>query len=181
MAIKPEAYNPEKDLIEKSHQLTEAGSAHTVSEIVITGPIAFWIIMLFVGMIFAFILAPYLGIKTKLGGDILSASQYILYLPGSLILPLIVSLWAGSRIGSSGRQIGGAVKAGVLNGVYIGVIYGIATTAIIIAIYYINPSILPNGVGLENFAISSIGIPIGIVIALTTLISFLSAARHVSK
>jgi hypothetical protein len=182
MAIKPEPYDPEKDKIEKAREAHNvADGTRTVSEIVITGPMTFWILVLCVSIVLSFILAPSLGIKTKIGGDILLASQYILYLPGSLILPLIVSLWAGSRIGSSGRQIKAAVKAGVLNGVYMGVVYGIAITAIILAIYYINPAILPNGLGLENFAIRSIGTPIAIVIVLTTLISLLSAARHVTK
>jgi hypothetical protein len=182
MAIKPEPYNLEKDKIERARIAKFfPGDSHTVSEIVITGPMTFWILMLCISLLLSFLIAPVLGIKTKLGSDALLISQYILYLPGSLILPLIVSLWVGSRIGSSGRQIKVSIKAGILNGVYMAVVYGIAISAIIISIYYINPTALPSGLGLETFAIRSMGIPAVIVIVLTTLISFLSAARHIAR
>ncbi len=149
-------------------------------EIEIKGPMTMWITILVIGLVFQFIVAPTAsyGSLSSTGSLINSISKYILYLPGAIILPLIVSVWVGEKIGSTKRRVKPAFTAGLLNAIYIALIYAVAIFIIYLLIYYVAPNTLPTGFGINTFATYLIAIPLVILLVLTPLFASLSAARH---
>jgi len=146
-------------------------------EIDIAGPLIFWITMLVIGLLAVLVFEPVFsniaGVKALMG-DI---SQWILYLPGSVILPLIVSIWIGERVGSTKGNVKAAAKAGEINALYTTLIYIVAIFIIYMLIYYISPGSLQS-ISLVNYAEYVIAIPAIIILVLTPLVSALSGARH---
>ncbi|MCL5429862.1 MAG: hypothetical protein M1504_00095, partial [Candidatus Marsarchaeota archaeon] len=62
------------------------------NEIDIFGPLTFWIMIMVVGVIIDVVLAPITqaGGQTNIANLLLKISNFILYLPGAIIWPLIV-------------------------------------------------------------------------------------------
>jgi hypothetical protein len=181
MATTPKPYDSEKAVMSNLPKYENEIADQVAREINITGPMAFWISMLCIGMLLQFVFAPLAAGKASLSAGFLSTAKYILYLPGSLVFPLIVSVWAGSRIGYSRRNINAAAKTGLLNGIYMSIIYAIAIIVIYLLISYISPHNLPVGFTLQSFLTNLMAIPVAVVIVLTTVMTLLSSARHSQK
>ncbi len=150
-------------------------------EIDIAGPMTFWLIFLIFGVIIELILVPIFGSapygSANIGNLITSIGRWIIYLPGSLILPLIVALWLGEMVGSMRSRVGTAAYVGLINALYAALIYVIAIFIIYLLLFYISPKSLTS-ITLTYFATYSVLVPVVILLVLIPLISALSAARH---
>jgi len=148
-------------------------------EIDIFGPLAFWLVILIMGVLLALVMAPILNGagNTALAATITAIAGYILYLPGSIILPLIVAVWLGERVGATKSELGSAVPIAAINAAYTALIYAVAIFIIYLLLRYITPSFLAS-VSLATFILYVIVVPIVIIIVLIPFIASLSAARH---
>jgi hypothetical protein len=176
-AVKKKPTEEEPD----EEEVQEEASVKRGIEIDIVGPLSFWVVMLVIGIAMELFIAPLMGSIGATSARVLasSAGQYILYLPGSLILPLVVAIWVGERVGAKRNKVGSAVSVGLINAVYAALIYAVAIFIIYLLLYYILPSFLMV-LTLTTFLIYVVAIPILIVIILVPVIGALSAARHSS-
>jgi len=140
----------------------------------VVGPLALWLAVLVFGLALELLsmLMPtgaYAEILIRIG-------NYLLYLPSSIVLPLIVGLWLGHRVGLNARSITDAPKEGLLNAVYVSFVYAVAIFVIYFLLTYIEPH-FADTLSSISFLEQAVGLPVAIVLVLTTLMGVLSAAR----
>lgn len=147
-------------------------------QISIVGPLAFWIIIIIVGLVLEILGSAFsiLSLFTTLGG-------WIVYLPGTIILPLIAGLWIGEKVGSARNKVGSAVSLGLVNAIYAALIYVIAIFIIYLIVNYVvqpqtHIQTLLSTLTLTTFLEYGIGLPVVLVLIVAPLIAALSAARH---
>ncbi len=150
-------------------------------EINIVAPMSFWIGVLVVGLLLEFAVAPAAHAAGLNAKDFTALANFILYQPGAIILPLIVAVWVGSKVGRAHRSSPAIGKVGLVNAVYAAVIYSIAIFIIYLVFYYVDASALPTAFTLNGFALSVVAIPDAIVLVVTPLLAMLSSARHPKK
>lgn len=138
-------------------------------------PMSFWVGVLVLGLVLTFALAP--TVKPGQTNYFESAGKFILYQPGAIILPLLVSVWMSAKIGAFKPGAHVAWKTALINAVYIAVIYAIAIFIIYLIGNYFGPGVLPSFT-LDAFALNVIIIPVAIVLAAIPVLTILSAARH---
>ncbi len=146
-------------------------------EIDIVGPLSFWLGILVLGVVIEVVILPFT--PNSISGLIGQIAGWIIYLPGSIILPLIVAVWIAERVGATRNKVGPAVTVGLINAAYTALIYVIAIFIIYLLIKYITPTFL-SSVSLTTFAEYSVGLPVAIILILVPVIAALSAARHAS-
>ncbi|MGC8571906.1 MAG: hypothetical protein ACP5LH_01325 [Candidatus Micrarchaeia archaeon] len=167
--------------IKESKSINEQPNKNNGIEIDIIGPLTFWLSFLVMGVIIQLILIPIFNnsIDNSIIEVLNKISGWILYLPGSLILSLIVALWIGERIGATKNKVKSAVIIGVINAVYTIIVYIIAIFIIYLLISYIEPTFIKDyNLTLTLLAEYVIIIPSAIVLILVPFIASLSAARH---
>jgi hypothetical protein len=143
----------------------------------IGGALIFWISLLVFGVLLALVISPILA-PSGTGKNLLTAiSNWILYLPGAIILPLIVSIWIGEAVGKRGIGVGKSAKVGEINAVYTALIYVISIFIIYLLFYYIDPAALAN-VTITYFLEYVVIIPAIILFILIPIVAALSSARH---
>lgn len=117
----------------------------------------------------------------NINGLLESIAGWIIYFPGYFILPLVVAVWLGERVGASRNKVTSAMTVGLINAIYAILIYVIAMVIIYLLITAIKPSFFSaSNISLVSFAENAIGIPVAIVLILVPFIASLSAARHSS-
>lgn len=160
-------------------QKPKTGSAGQGIEIDIFGPLSFWLVLLIMGVLLELVMAPILNGSgnTSLANTITVIAGYILYLPGSIILPLVVAVWLGERVGATKSEVGSAIPIAAINAVYTALIYAVAIFIIYLLLRYITPSFLST-VSLTTFVLYVVVVPVVIVVVLIPFIASLSAARH---
>jgi hypothetical protein len=179
MAFKPVTYDPKTDKV--NHLKSSIYKIEDIQNRIDTdifGPMAFWIFMLAVGLIIEFAGVPIAKLVGAPTSGIITVANYLLYLPGAIVLPLVVAVWVGERVGSVGKKVRLSLKVGLLNAIYVALIYSIVIFIIYLIIYYIDAKALPVGFTIDSFITNLIAIPVIIVLVLTPLISSVSAARH---
>ncbi len=150
-------------------------------EINIVAPMSFWIAILVIGLLLRFAIGPAahsVGLNSK---DFTLVANFILYQPGAIILPLIVAVWVGSKVGRAHKNSNTIGKVGLVNAVYAAVIYSVAIFIIYLVFYYADASALPTTFTLGGFALNVLAIPDAIVLVVTPLLAMLSSARHSKK
>lgn len=148
----------------------------------VSGPITGWIVVLFIALaIKLFLSGPSLNSTgSGLISILLSLSTFILFLPGSLILPLVVGAAIGTEVGLSAPKMTSAQKGGLLNGVYAALIYSIAIVIIYEVIVNIIPSLAPN-LTMQFLLYYWLIYPIVIIIALCEVFAIISYARKIAN
>ena len=158
----------------------DAESGGKDREIHLSKPLAFWFGFLILGVVMLVAIKPLLpdigmsSFSTVLG----DLAKYILYLPGSIIFPLIVALWIGERVGMVETRIHNAVTIGLLNAAYTSLIYAIGIFVVFLVLHY-SGNITAIGVTLYGFLMYLLAIPVSILIILIPTFSTMSAARRV--
>ncbi|MCL5433969.1 MAG: hypothetical protein M1538_03270 [Candidatus Marsarchaeota archaeon] len=170
---KPKAARNEEDKLMNGNKI----------EIDIIGPLSFWLAFLVLGVIIQLVLIPIvINLRVSNGSLIKILSDiggWILYMPGALILPLVISLWMGERIGATKNKVKSAITIGIINAIYTVIVYIIAIFIIYLLISYIEPSFISGyNLTLVTLAEYVIAIPAMIVLILVPFIASLSAARH---
>jgi hypothetical protein len=156
---------------------TEGEGKKRAVEIDIVAPLVFWIALLLIGLLAILVFQPVFSSNAGISALMTDISNWILYLPGSVIMPLIVAIWIGERAGSAKNNVRSAVRIGEINAVYATLIYVVAVFIIYLLFYYISPMSLQSK-SLVNYAEYVICIPAAIILLLVPVVSALSAARH---
>ena len=148
----------------------------------IAGPVTAWIVLIFVAFVVKFFASIVsvgasggsLGVSSALN----TISNFILYTPGDIILPLVIGAAIGAEVGIRAKSLRKAEKSGLMNGAYVAVVYTIG----IIVIYEVLQTIFPSVTPSFNFLITSwIALPIVICIALSEAFAVLSYSRKVNN
>ena len=173
---------PRKSVIvdEKVKEAPEKEPEQVKTHADVAEPITGWLLVLFIAL---FIRLFFTGANLNaVGGGIipvlLSLAAFILFLPGSLILPLIVGAAIGTEVGLSAPKMPSAQKGGLLNGVYTALVYSIA----IVIVYEVLINVLPSLAPTMNFLVYYWLIyPVIIIIALCEVFAIMSYARKVEN
>ncbi|MCL5680046.1 MAG: hypothetical protein M1465_01755 [Candidatus Marsarchaeota archaeon] len=100
--------------------------------------------------------------------------NYILNLPGVIILPLVISVWIGHKVGELATSAKNAVKMGLINGIYASIVYGVIIFVSQLMLKYTTAYALTIGFMVKYL----IAIPIAIVIIFTIIIAVLNELRR---
>jgi len=151
----------------------ETGNA----QVSIVAPMFFWLLLLVIALVINVLInAGYIP-SGKMLGILKASANFILFMPGSVILPTIVGAFIGAEIGRRSKSMYIAIKSGIINGVYAAIVYLIAIFIIYETIIYTLPDISP---GVNFFVDNWLAIPTAILIALSVLFAGLSHSRKVS-
>ena len=162
-----------EDSKEKEVEKVEMG------EIDIIGPLTFWMGLLLLALVMELFLIPLSNDfgSTVLSGYLNKIANYIVYLPGNIILPLLTSVWVGERIGSSEKKLGSILNTGFVNAMYVSLVYVVAIFIIYLIVIYTGVKFLTD-VTLNVFLQYLIALPVAIVIIVIPVFSEISAARR---
>jgi hypothetical protein len=100
-------------------------------------------------------------------------AKLVLFMPGSIIIPLLVGIAIGVKVGNRSKTAARSARMGMLNGIYASIIYIVAMVIVYEVMVYVSPSLLPT----VNFMLLSWGIqPIVEVIVTSTIFSIVLSA-----
>jgi len=140
----------------------------------IGGPVALWMLILAIGTVLS-LFVSYAGLShSTFGPTLVLISNLILQLPGVVVLPLLIALWLGARIGSAKKGTAEVVKVGLINAVYVAVIYAMGMIVIYLVTQYLQASPFTN---LNTFVVMNIALPLVLLLIITPAIAALSAKR----
>lgn len=145
----------------------------------VAGPITAWLVLLFVALAIKFFVSnTTVAGAGSISSILSSASNFILFFPGDIILPLIIGAAIGAEVGIRSKSLDKAAKAGFINGVYAAIVYTIGIVIIYEVIAAVFPSVAPSS---DFLLLSWITLPIVISIALSEGFALLSYSRKVSS
>ncbi|MCL5239691.1 MAG: hypothetical protein M1286_04475 [Candidatus Marsarchaeota archaeon] len=145
----------------------------------VAGPISAWLVLLFVALAIKFFVSNVsIASSGSIGGVLASASNFILFFPGDIILPLVIGAAIGAEVGIRSKSMSKAGKAGLINGVYAAIVYSIGIVVIYEVLSAVFPSITPSS---DFLLLSWIALPVIICIALSEAFALLSYSRKVSS
>ncbi|MCL5100384.1 MAG: hypothetical protein M1122_00305 [Candidatus Marsarchaeota archaeon] len=139
----------------------------------ISVPIAAWILILIVGLLLA-VIPSYTKFESGLHGIETSMSNFILFNPGPILLPLVIGAVIGARTGARAEGLKDALRSGCLNGAYSAVIYAISTMVIFEILYRMQGI----QISILHIAFSLLLIPIVVLMCITEVFSFFSYYRN---
>ena len=144
----------------------------------IAGPLMFWIGLVLIAAFAQMVVAPVLkGFgPVQFGNYLTMASNYVLYLPGLIVLPILVAVWVGMNIGNSATEKGYRGVRGLLDGIACALVYGIVI-AVVYALMNLKVIGILSGVGLAPFIEYTAIIPMALVIAITPIVTMLLGLR----
>ncbi|MDE1870159.1 MAG: hypothetical protein KGH71_04210 [Candidatus Micrarchaeota archaeon] len=141
----------------------------------IAWPILIWIILLLIALLldgFATINAP--SGQVALNGIFLAIANFILNLPGIVIMPIIFGAAIGGIAGLKGRTIRDGAQLGAIDGLYASVIYIVAIVVIFLIMLYALPSLAPT---LSYLAIYWLILPVALAIVVSVIFGALTSLR----
>ena len=114
------------------------------TKVSITGPLTFWIGILLIAALLQLVAIPFANSysHTVFNNYFNDFANYVLYIPGLIVLPLIVALWVGDRVSyveSNNKSF--IVSKGVVNALYTSLVYIVS-----IFIIYLIMSLVKLGV-----------------------------------
>jgi len=142
----------------------------------IGGPLMLWIGLLVFGVLLQLVFVPFGAAyhRTAFNSYFNFFADFVIYVPGIFILPLLISLWIGERVSYLKERIG--YKA-LIHAVYAAVIY-IVTIVIIYFVMKLQGSGALVAVNTVTFLEYVVGVPLLILLVITPLFAKLSAARR---
>jgi hypothetical protein len=142
-------------------------------------PILFWIAILAVGIILRIIVydTTALAGTGPIYGLAGSISEFILFVPGPIILPLIIGAVIGSKVGVMSTNMKKAIKSGILNSTYAAVIYVVAIIVIYEVLEYTVPS---KSIGVPFLIYGLVILPVLILLLVSVIFAVLSYSRRIS-
>ncbi|HVC58403.1 MAG TPA: hypothetical protein VND15_02930 [Candidatus Acidoferrales bacterium] len=164
---------------EEEERMKEQAKKVETNEVQIAAPLTFWIGFLVLGVILVAVVVPVantLGVGS-MDKYVTLIANYIIYLPGSIILPLVAALLIGERVGASKKKSGVVLYSGVINALYAILVYIVAIFIIYLAVKYSGSSFLAS-VNITDFIEYLIVIPVAITVVLVPLFALISYARR---
>ncbi|MEM4064429.1 MAG: hypothetical protein QXR16_03100 [Candidatus Micrarchaeaceae archaeon] len=164
-------------MVETATDKNDEDASDKKVQVEIGAPIFVWLLLLVVSLAIVIFAQDGLIPKSGIGGSLMSIANLILFMPGALILPIIIGAAIGAEIGRSSKDMKVATKAGIINGVYAGIIYIIAIVIIYEIITYVLPSAMPS----ISFLLSYwLAMPFALVVLVSLGFAVLSHSRKVS-
>ena len=143
------------------------------------GPLFLWIGLVALGAIVQLLLFPLASgiFVTHYMVDLNLISNYILWIPGIFILPMVVALWIGSRVGYTQGTYGELTYRSILNSLYAAVVYVISIFMVYIASTSLRAGVLST-VPFNTFIEYVVLVPVGIVVVVVPLFAILTYAKR---
>ncbi len=139
------------------------------------GPLFLWALVIIIGIVLEVVIPALLGKSyASSAASYKAIGNYILSLPGVIILPLIISVWIGHRVGEKSSSVANALKSGLLNGVYASIVYGVIIFVAQLVLKYTTSYALTTSF-LLRYVVAT---PMAIVIVFTIIIAVLNEMRH---
>ncbi len=171
----------EEDIAKDVEKSGQAGG--TAGHVSIIEPMLFWVILLIIALVLRMVLT-FTGLVGSTGSiyNLLNSfSNYVLFMPGAVILPLVVGAIIGAQVGIKAHSMELAQRGGLLNGVYAAVVYLVAIIVIWAIVYYVivpsAPSVLPSVLFLIGEWLVA---PVAILILVSFFFAVLSHSRKVA-
>jgi hypothetical protein len=150
-----------------------------VATVSIAGPLIFWIGLLVIGAVLQLVAIPLAKTYNHTAFDAYfnTFANYVIYIPGLLILPLVASLWIGDRVSYVDRKKSLIAYKGIINALYAAMVYAVAIFIIYFIMQFKDIGVLAM-LNMTTFAEYLIAIPIIITLVMVPLFAVLSAARR---
>lgn len=135
--------------------------------------------MILIGVLIKAAIMPLLADNgiTQFSGSLATISSAILYIPGPIIIALIVAAYIGEKVGAASHKASMAARAGIVNAVYASFIYLIIIAILYLIIKYVDVGILPS-LRLSYFLIYAVVLPIIILLVVVPALAALATERH---
>ncbi len=144
----------------------------------ISEPLTFWIGLVVIAAVLQLIAIPFMA--SQLRGGYASAlgkfAEYILYIPGVIVLPLLASLWIGEIVSKAKSNHRLLLYKGLVNAIYASIIYIVSISVVYIIMMVQGTGTLAS-VSMASFIEFNILVPFLITIIVVPLFSFLTAAK----
>lgn len=164
-------------MADKSEDTDDSNKHVPKGHVSIYEPMFIWVLLLVIAVVAKVLLSSPSLLPS--GTEIYAAanlfSNFILQIPGLVILPLIIGAIIGAEVGARSSTSKNAMRSGVLNGVYASVIYTITIIIIYVIIGYSTPQVIP----IYTIILNSIVLPIVVLLITIEVFSILSFSRKV--
>ncbi|MFI5412623.1 MAG: hypothetical protein ACHQX1_01910 [Candidatus Micrarchaeales archaeon] len=139
-------------------------------------PMALWVGLLVIGALLQLVAIPFAVSyqRTMFNTYFNDFANFVVYIPGIFVLPLIVALWIGEKVSYLSEKI---LYKGLIHGIYASVVYAATITIIYFIMELQHTGVLAN-VGPLRFLEYVIIAPFVISIVVTPLFAKLSAERR---
>lgn len=144
----------------------------------LAGPLAIWIGIVLAAAVFQLFIFPNAQNYT-LNGMLVTlnlAANYLLYIPGVFVLPMLASLWMGSRVGSTIGDNEVIMTRSLINAFYAAVVY----LVVIFVVYILSQSAKTGvyyGLNVPVFFEYAVVVPSLICIVIVPLFALITTAR----
>ncbi len=147
----------------------------------IAGPLAFWVGILIIAALLQLAAIPFANSYKHTAFNVYfnDFANYAIYIPGIIVLPLIVSLWIGDRVSYLDRKKSFVAYKGLVNALYTAIVYTVSIFIIYIIMQSQNVGVL-SSFNYIKFGEYLVLIPIAINIVMIPLFALLSSARRYS-
>ena len=145
----------------------------------LSGPLALWIGIIIVATALQLFIFP--NMQASGYGAIVSAgtvvTNYLLYIPGVFVLPMLAALWIGSRVGSTDGDNEEIMTRSLINAFYSAVVYMI----VIFIIYLLSQSTKTGAyasLAVPIFFEYAVVVPTLICVVIVPLFALITSARR---
>lgn len=142
-------------------------------------PLTFWIGILVIAALMQLVAIPLATARgqTGLNNYMNEFANYAIYIPGLIILPLLVAVWIGERVSYIRKKKSEVAYKGVMNAIYASLVYVIAIFIIYLIMTEQKLGVLAT-IGMPTFVEYFIVVPLVINIVVVPLFAVLSAERR---
>ncbi|MDE1856932.1 MAG: hypothetical protein KGH98_02495 [Candidatus Micrarchaeota archaeon] len=172
----------EEEVLDMEQERRMKKAQEDAEEPSIFGPIILWVVILAAATILELVVGPMLsGIGQGAASALQSIVNYILYMPGIIVLPIIMAIWIGEIVASfKSISMKNVAQVSLVNAVYTAIIYAITIFILYIIIETVSPaSPIGQTFGKQDvLPLNLIGVPVAIVIVLIPLFATLSVFRR---
>ncbi|MGI0100567.1 MAG: hypothetical protein ACREBH_02510 [Candidatus Micrarchaeaceae archaeon] len=170
-----DSYYNRSDLDNKDGESEKKG----LMSISVEEPLAFWIGLIAIGAIMQLLAIP---LATSYGHTAFNIymnqfAGYVIYIPGIVVLPLIVSMWIGDRVSYLDRKKTNVARKGLINAIYAVIVYVVSILILYVIMNYLHAGVL-SALSMDMFFKYVVAVPCIIVIVIVPLFAVVSAARR---
>ncbi len=146
----------------------------------LSGPLSFWVGIIVIAALIQLLVIPF---TVQFGNPSLNPylntfANYVLYMPGVIVIPLIAAVWIGDHVSSSiGNNKKLLVSKGIMNALYSSLIYIVSIFIIYLVMQNMQVGALAS-IGIVSFLEYLIVVPLAIEIVIVPIFALLSASRH---
>ncbi len=157
----------------------EDSSKKEITVVSLEGPLTLWIGLLVMAALLQLVAIPIANARghTDFNSYFDQFANYVIYMPGIIVLPLVVSLWVGERVSFLGNKKSFVAYKGLANALYMVMVYVISVLIIYIIMFNQKVGVL-SSMSPQVFVEYLILVPVSISVIIVPLFAVLSAARR---